>query len=91
MFFRRRLRNRSAVLTNKRLYCNHKTGIVNIRTQEENVNAKDITDSKIANFNPLGILIMAFPVLIIGIVTAVGGRVEEMIIPVILAFLGLVI
>ncbi len=62
-----------AVLTNKRLYYNHKSGIVNIRTQEEVVDVKDITGTKIANFNPLGILIFAALAVIAGIIGAIAG------------------
>ena len=56
------------MLTNKRLYYNHKTGILNIRAQEEKVNVKDITGSKITDFNPLGILILSILLLVLGII-----------------------
>lgn len=61
-----------AVLTNQRLYYNHKSGIINIRTQEEIVDVKDITGTKIANFNPLGILIFAAVALIGCIIGAIA-------------------
>ena len=56
-----------AILTNKRLYYNHKSGIVNVRTQEEIVDVKDITGTKIANVNPWGILVLAALALLLGI------------------------
>ncbi len=62
-----------AVLTNKRLYYNHKTGILNIQTQEEKVNIKDITGSKITNYNPLGIFILAIFVAVFGLFGSIAA------------------
>ena len=69
-----------AVLTNKRLYYTHKTGIVNIHTQEEKVNVKDITGTKIANFNPVGLLIMQILAMVAGIALAIIAEEEEMLV-----------
>ncbi len=66
-----------AVITNKRLYYNHRQGVINIRTQEEKIDIKDITGSKIANFNPLGLLILSILILLIGIIAALVEEDEE--------------
>lgn len=63
------LKTEDAILTNKRLYYNHQTGVFNISTQEEKVNVKDITGSKIASFNPIGILIMSILFFVVGIIS----------------------
>lgn len=65
-------KSEGAVITNKRLYYNHKTGIINVRTQEEKVDIKDITGTKIANFNPVGLLIIPILALLIGFIIAVS-------------------
>ena len=65
------LKTEDAIITNKRLYYNHKTGIVNVRSQEEKVNIKDITGTKIANFNPIGILIIAALAFIVALIAKV--------------------
>ncbi|MBE6709047.1 MAG: zinc ribbon domain-containing protein [Ruminococcaceae bacterium] len=62
------IKTEDAVLTNKRLYYNHKTGIINIHTQEEKVNIKDITGSKIATFNPVGLLILSILLFLVGFI-----------------------
>lgn len=74
-----------AVLTNKRMYYNHKTGIINVHTQEEIVDLKDITGTKIANFNPVGIIILAIFLILAGVVLFLDTGNIEMIIP----FIGL--
>ena len=68
------LMNEEALLTNKRLYYTHKTGIINIRAKEEKVNVKDITGTKITNYNPIGIIVMAVLTLLIGIFCTVGNQ-----------------
>ncbi len=60
-----------AVLTNKRLYYTHKKGILNLRTQEELVNVNNITGSKISNYDPFGILILAVIMWPIGLILTV--------------------
>lgn len=72
-------KSEGAVLTNKRLYYNHKSGIINVRTQEEIVDVKDITGTKIANFNPLLFLILAGLSVIVGIIGAIAGEEAVMI------------
>lgn len=74
-----------AVLTNKRMYYNHKSGIINVRTQEEIVDVKDITGTKIANFNPLAFLIFAVLAIIICIIGAISEGEGVMILAGILA------
>lgn len=61
-------RREDAVLTNKRLYYNHKDGIVNITECNEIVDVKDITGTKITRFDPYGILIIAGLLFLAGII-----------------------
>lgn len=76
-----------AVLTNKRLYYNHKTGVINVRNQNEMVDVKDITGTKIANYNPIGMLILAALAIVVGIIILIDSGDAEIFIPVIAAAL----
>lgn len=66
-------RREDAVLTNKRLYYNHKDGIVNIAECEEIVDVKDVTGTKITRFDPYGILIIAGLLFIAGLIINANG------------------
>lgn len=68
------LKTEGAVLTNKRVYYRHTKGIMNIRTQEEIVDIKDITGTKIANLNPVGVLILSILIAFVGIFLASNAR-----------------
>ena len=68
-------RKEDAILTNRRLYYNHKDGIINVRECEEKVNVKDITGTKIASINPLGFLILSIIALILALIVAAGSGV----------------
>ncbi|MBR2876131.1 MAG: zinc ribbon domain-containing protein [Clostridia bacterium] len=72
------VKSEDAVLTNKRLYYTSKKGILNINAQEEKVNVKDITGTKIANNNPLGLLVISALALIIGLIMAITNNEIEM-------------
>lgn len=48
-----------AVITNKRLYYSHRAGIINKVNNEEIVNLKDITGTKIVNYRPIWLLLIA--------------------------------
>ena len=69
------LKTEDAIITNKRLYYNHKTGVINVHSQEEKVDIKDITGTKIANFNPLGILIFGGLVILIALIAKVWAMI----------------
>ena len=71
------------------MYYNHKTGIINIRTQEEKVDIKDITGTKIANFNPIGIFILSILSLVIGVIAALSEEDFEAFLPFLPIFLVL--
>ena len=78
-----------AVLTNKRLYYSHKKGIINVYTQDEKVDVKDITGSKVTNFNPLGILILSILALTVGGIFSILLEAPELMAASILPFLFL--
>lgn len=59
-----------AILTNRRLYYNHKDGIINVRRCEEKVNVKDITGTKITSFSPFGFLITSIISLLLSLLTS---------------------
>ena len=48
-----------AILTNKRMYYSHRAGIVNKVSNEEIVDLKDITGTKILNYSPIWLIILA--------------------------------
>lgn len=56
-----------AVLTDKRLYYNHFSGIINITKMEEKVDVKDITGTKILSINHIGLLILAAIIFFTGV------------------------
>ena len=68
------LKEEDAILTNKRLYYNHKTGLINTHTQNEKVNVKDITGTKISTFNPVGLLLVSIFAIVLGIVSALASE-----------------
>ncbi len=70
-------KSEGATLTNERLYYNHKTGVINVREQDEKIDVKDITGTKISTYNPLGILIFGILELLIGIVAALAEEEGE--------------
>ena len=65
--------NEDAILTNKRLYYNHKHGIINVVNVQEKVNISDITGTKISDVQQRGLLILAGLFLLIGIVFAAAS------------------
>lgn len=67
------LRKEDAILTDKRMYYNHTDGLINLRTTEEKVNLRDITGTKIHDWNPRGILIIAALFILIGLYCVVEG------------------
>lgn len=85
------LKTEDAVLTNKRMYYNHSTGILNVHSQEEKVNIKDITGTKIASYNPLGILYLGILVLIAGIIFGVSMEEMVFVVPFVFAALFLIL
>ena len=66
-------RKEDAILTNRRLYYNHKDGIINVRECEEKVNVKDITGTKIASFSPYGFLVISIILFIVSIILSALG------------------
>ena len=56
------------VLSDKRLYYNHKKGIIDTSASRECVNVDDITGTKIANTSRVGFLISAVVIFIIGLI-----------------------
>lgn len=71
------LKKEDAILTNRRLYYNHTEGILNVRTQEEKVNVKDITGTKIADYNPIYLLILSiimFAIILFGLAVGSSSR-----------------
>ncbi len=82
------LKTEDAIITNKRLYYNHKTGVINVRSQEEKVNIKDITGTKIANYNPIGILILGALVLIVALIAKLWAMIPAALVFVVVYFLA---
>ena len=70
-------KNEDAILTNRRLYYNHKDGIINVRKCEEKIDVKDITGTKIVTFSPYGMLILSILMFLVGI--AISGGVVSII------------
>lgn len=64
------LKNEQAVLTDKRLYYNHREGLINRISTREIVDAADITGTKITDNKPYSILIVAILILIGSIIGA---------------------
>ncbi|MGN0389492.1 MAG: hypothetical protein ACI4L2_01665 [Wujia sp.] len=52
-------KNEQAILTDKRMYYNHKKGIINKFSTREIVDVKDITGTKIKDSKPYSLLILA--------------------------------
>lgn len=67
-------KSEGAVLTNKRLYYNHRKGIINTHTQEEKIDVKDITGTKIATYNPGGLLVLSILFLAVGVLLTIVTR-----------------
>lgn len=82
------LKSEDAIITNKRLYYNHKTGVINIRSQEEKVNIKDITGTKIANYNPIGILILGALLLIVAFIAKIWALIPGSLVFVVVYFIA---
>ena len=59
-----------AILTNRRLYYNHKEGIVSVKVQEEKVDVKDITGTKIASYSPYKLLIGSILAFLIALISS---------------------
>lgn len=53
------LKREDAVITDRRLYYNHSTGILTKTVKEEKVNIEDITGTKILSIRPIFLLILA--------------------------------
>lgn len=66
-------RREDAILTNRRLYYNHKDGIINVKEAEEKVNVKDITGTKIASYSPYGFLVLSIIFFVFGIILSAMG------------------
>ena len=66
-------RKEDAILTNRRLYYNHKDGIINVRECEEKVNVKDITGTKIASFSAYGFLVISIIIFLLSIILSAVG------------------
>ena len=64
------LKNEQAVLTDERLYYNHREGLINRISTREIVDAADITGTKITDNKPYSILIVAILILIGSIIGA---------------------
>lgn len=77
-------KSEGAVLTNKRLYYNHKRGILNVRRQEEKIDVKDITGTKIATFNPVGLLILPILLIIVAVLGTISTEEPSLFMPLIL-------
>lgn len=80
-----------AVLTNKRMYYKHKTGIINIHSQVEVVDVKDITGTKILNRNPFGALIFSILMLIAGVIVFIDANRIEILVSAALAAVVLLV
>ena len=65
------LKGEDAILTNKRLYYNHRSGLISYVRVEEKIDVADITGTKISDSNPLGLLIFAILLAVIAFV--IGG------------------
>lgn len=65
------LRNEQAVLTDKRLYYNHREGLINRISTREIINADDITGTKITDNKPYSLLIWAALIFIGTLITSI--------------------
>ncbi len=65
------LKEETAFITNKRLYYNHKVGLLNIKSEMDKIDLEDITGTRIVDYNPILFLVLAglffFIFLIVGI------------------------
>ena len=66
-------KSEDAVITTKRLYYNDRQGLLNLRSEEQVIDLKDITCAKIADWKPMGKLIFGILLLVIGILLMLGG------------------
>jgi hypothetical protein len=57
-----------AIITDKRIYYSAKSGLINVNSLEEIVNIKDVTGTKIADYKPYSLLILAGIALIGGLI-----------------------
>ncbi|MEJ8752961.1 hypothetical protein [Coprococcus sp. HCN-4056] len=65
------LRNEQAVLTDKRLYYNHREGLINRISTREIINTDDITGTKITDNKPYSLLIWAALIFIGTLITSI--------------------
>ena len=57
-----------AIITDKRLYYSARSGLININSHEEVVDIKDITGTKIADFKPYSLFILAGLFFLLGLI-----------------------
>lgn len=72
------VKKEDAIITNKRLYYNHKDGLLNISKCEEKVDLRDITGTKITSYSPFGTLVLAITFIIVGIIILCLGFEQEL-------------
>lgn len=67
------LQGEDAILSNKRLYYNHKRGLISFTRVEEKIDVADITGTKITDRRPRGILILAILIAVASVLIGVAA------------------